>query len=115
MELQDVYERMKDSSAFNCKDQTPDGLIAHGDEFYELYLVIHIVNGECITLRNHSADSWYIDCYAGDNISIERNNISLEWWDDEGRQHFTIIPFDAICWIDSYSAKIDWNVLKIGN
>lgn len=113
-ELKECGEWMRDSSACDCVDPI-DGLIKNAGDYYEVIVDIHLINGDCITVRNNCKESYLRSDYVGDVIDYtedcETKGFDVNYMKD-GKFHQARIPVDSICWIESHTEDVDWKHLK---
>ena len=78
-EIENCRKWMIDTSGYSEEDLTVADLIEDVGDIYEAFVVIHLINGECITLRNHCYRSFMIKMYSGDflNSDCSRYNYML--------------------------------------
>ena len=116
-ELSEYGEWMRDSSAYDC-DDTIDGLIKNAGDYYEVIVDIHLINGDCITVRNNCKESYLRKKYIGDSIEYsdlgDPDGIGFDVnYIKNGAFHQARIPISSICWIEGHTKDVDWKRVKL--
>ena len=115
-ELEDCVGWMKESSA-GTNDVTLDELIKDNGDVYEVFVDIHLNNGEIVTLHNNCAGGLergeYVGDYMDDDFSDGNMLASFCVNGEDGNFHLIKIPLTSISWIDSYAIDVDWRDYKI--
>lgn len=113
-ELTDSMVWMKDSSA-GSTDVTLDELIEDSGDIYEVYVDIHLNNGDVVHLRNDCIGGFEKKRYTGAELEEQFRDGNIiayitTYYDNKYR--CIKIPLTSICWIDSYAKDIDWKNYK---
>lgn len=121
-EIKELYEWMRDSSGYNLTDYTIKDVI-EDDDICEVFVVIHLNNGECIRLRNECFKSFMGKWYRGDEMYYiaekieyadegEDDYVSVNYTDDtDGHFHQCRVPMSSICYIEAYNVYLNWQNL----
>lgn len=118
--VKDLAEWMEDSSGFDEKNISIVDLIEDNGDIYEVIVVIHLMNGEQITLRNHCYESFTGKRYCGDVMFYQgRADLSLTIEDDDYIEIDIVdspylrffIPLSSICYIETRSVDLNWSNL----
>ena len=109
-ELTDCLDWMHESCTANA-DSTLDELIECSDDTYEVIVDIHLINGDVLTIRNECIKSFKSKQYSGARLESDFSdgNIIAEIFLSN---HVIKIPLTSICWIDSHTEDIDWEVYE---
>ena len=109
-ELTDLLDWMRESCISNA-DVTLDELIECSDDIYEVIADIHLINGDVLTIRNECIKSFKSKQYSGARLESDFSdgNIIAEIFLSN---HVIKIPLTSICWIDSHTEDIDWEVYE---
>ena len=109
-ELTDCFEWMN-RAGINNKDVTLDELIECIYDAYEVIVDIHLINGDVLTIRNECIKSFKSKQYSGARLESDFSdgNIIAEIFLSN---HVIKIPLTSICWIDSHTEDIDWEVYE---
>ena len=110
-ELTDCLDWMHESCTANA-DSTLDELIECSDDTYEVIVDIHLINGDVLTIRNECIKSFESKQYSGARLESDFSdgNIIAEIFLSN---HVIKIPLTSICWIDSHTEDIDWEVYEV--
>ena len=110
-ELTDFFELMH-RAGINNKDVTLDELIECIYDAYEVIVDIHLINGDVLTIRNECIKSFESKQYSGARLESDFSdgNIIAEIFLSN---HVIKIPLTSICWIDSHTEDIDWEVYEV--
>ena len=110
-ELTDCLDWMHESCTANA-DSTLDELIECSDDTYEVIVDIHLINGDVLTIRNECITSFESKQYSGARLESDFSdgNIIAEIFLSN---HVIKIPLTSICWIDSHTEDIDWEVYEV--
>ena len=110
-ELTDCLDWMHESCTANA-DSTLDELIECSDDTYEVIVDIHLINGDVLTIRNECIKSFESKQYSGARLESDFSdgNIISEIFLSN---HVIKIPLTSICWIDSHTEDIDWEVYEV--
>ena len=113
-ELTDCFEWMH-RAGINNKDVTLDELIECIYDAYEVIVDIHLINGDVLTIRNECIRSFEAKEYMGamSESDFSDGNIIAEIYTYIPEYHSIIIPLTSICWIDSHTEDIDWEVYEV--
>lgn len=98
-----------DGSLYNPSDDD-------SDECLQVYVDIHMNNGDTLSLDNKCLRSFYEGRYMGDRIEVYEDEGYLdiqkfEYTRGEKFRHI-VIPVSAISWVDGWSSHLDWNYIK---
>ena len=112
-ELTDLLDWMRESCISNA-DVTLDELIECSDDIYEVIADIHLINGDVLTIRNECVRSFEAKEYMGATLESDSGdgNIIVEIDTFNPEYHSIRIPLTSICWIDSHTEDIDWEVYE---
>ena len=110
-ELTDCLDWMHESCTANA-DSTLDELIECIYDAYEVIVDIHLINGDVLTIRNECIKSFESKQYSGARLESDFSdgNIIAEIFLSN---HVIKIPLTSICWIDSHTEDIDWEVYEV--
>ena len=113
-ELTDCFEWMH-RAGINNKDVTLDELIECIYDAYEVIVDIHLINGDVLTIRNECIKSFESKQYSGARLESDFSdgNIIAEIYTYIPEYHSIRIPLTSICWIDSHTEDIDWEVYEV--
>ena len=113
-ELTDCFEWMH-RAGINNKDVTLDELIECIYDAYEVIVDIHLINGDVLTIRNECVRSFEAKKYMGamSESDFSDGNIIAEIYTYIPEYHSIRIPLTSICWIDSHTEDIDWEVYEV--
>ena len=113
-ELTDCFEWMH-RAGINNKDVTLDELIECIYDAYEVIVDIHLINGDVLTIRNECITSFESKQYSGARLESDFSdgNIIAEIYTYIPEYHSIRIPLTSICWIDSHTEDIDWEVYEV--
>ena len=117
-QIDDFSDWMRDSSGCDLKDESIADLIECDDDIYEVFVVVHLINGERITLRNNCYQSFIREYYMGDTLSYddEEQSVEINYKDvyDNDILHQCQVPISSICYIEGYSIRLNWlNLSKL--
>ena len=118
-QIDDFSDWMRDSSGCDLKDESIADLIECDDDIYEVFVVVHLISGERITLRNNCYQSFMRKCYCGDTLFYngnEEQSVEINYKDeyDNDILHQCQVPISSICYIEGYSIRLNWlNLSKL--
>ena len=69
-QIDDYRTWMRDSSGYDWKGTSIADLVECDDDIYEVFVVVHLISGERITLRNNCYQSFMRKCYCGDKCHL---------------------------------------------
>ena len=116
--IEDCRKWMMDSSGYEETNITIADLIEDDGDIYEVYVAIHLMNGECILLRNHCFQSFVGKTYFGDHAMydpvIDDDCIEVVCFDFEANDHTHDfqVPLSSICYIEAYHIRLNWQNLS---
>ena len=118
-QIDDYRTWMIDSSGYDLKGTSIADLVECDDDIYEVFVVVHLINGERITLRNNCYTSFIRKHYCGDTLSYngdEEQSLEINYTDvyDNNTFHQCQVPMSSICYIEGYSIQLNWlNLSKL--
>lgn len=116
--IEDCRKWMMDSSGYEETNITIADLIKDDGDIYEAYVAIHLMNGECILLRNHCFRSFVGKTYFGDHAMYDRvrddDCIDVVCFDFDANDsvHDFEVPLSSICCIETYHIRLNWQNLS---
>lgn len=119
-QIESFSDWMKDSSGYEYSDTDITELIKDEGDIYEVYVIIHLLNGENISLRNHCYDSFTSKIYRGDTmyyqgelscITDDDDYIDVCYNDYNKTYHQCTVPLSSICYVEGYSVSLNWKNL----
>ena len=116
--IEECRKWMMDSSGYEETNITIADLIKDDGDIYEAYVAIHLINGECILLRNHCFQSFVGKTYFGDHAMYDRvrddDCIDVVCFDFEANDHTHDfqVPLSSICCIEAYHIRLNWQNLS---
>ena len=126
--IKEIQEWMVECSGCYLSDLTIKDMLDNDEEVYELFVVIHLNNGECIRLRNECFKSFVKKLYCGDRMFYaavnfedadkgEDDYLEVNYKDDsDGSYHQCKVPISSICYIEGYDVSLNWqNLSKYGD
>ena len=117
-EIENCRKWMIDTSGYSEEDLTVVDLIEDDGDIYEAFVAIHLINGECILLRNHCFRSFMGKTYFGDHAMydpvIDDDCIEVVCFDFEANDHTHDfqVPLSSICCIETYHIRLNWQNLS---
>lgn len=117
-EIENCRKWMIDTSGYSEEDLTVADLIEDDGDIYEAFVVIHLINGECIALRNHCYRSFMIKMYSGDFLNYcrgeQEDSIEVMYFDANNNDicHQCKIPLSSVCYIEYYHIRLNWQNLS---
>ena len=117
--IDDFSSWMINSSGCDLKDKSITDLIECDDDIYEVFVVIHLINGERITLRNNCYTSFIRKRYCGDILSYngdDEQSVEINYTDvyDNNTFRQCQVPISSICYIEGYDIQLNWlNLSKL--
>lgn len=93
---------------FVCEPNEVEAIIYQ--DYYEVVAVIHLKNGQNITLSNHIYESCKDKDYRGDEIGVSNDTVEItqkKEYNGKRVNSFVKIPISSISYIESFSADID--------
>ena len=118
-QIDDYRTWMRDSSGYDWKGTSIADLVECDDDIYEVFVVVHLISGERITLRNNCYQSFMRKCYCGDTLFYngdEEQSVEINYKDvyDNDILHQCQLPISSICYIEGYSIRLNWlNLSKL--
>ena len=117
-QIDDYRTWMIDSSGYDLKGTSIADLVECDDDIYEVFVVVHLINGERITLRNNCYQSFIRECYMGDTLSYDdkEQSVEINYTDvyDNNTFHQCQVPISSICYIEGYDIELNWfNLSKL--
>lgn len=113
--VEECFDWMTDSIGNKYDDVTIDDLIKDNDKYdiYEVFVEIHLINGECITLRNHCYESFMEKDYFGDRLEIypEEEVVDITYMElinNYYQSRFYYVPISSISYIHHYCVYLNW-------
>ena len=111
-----IYDEfLRGSSGFNDNDVTIADLIKDDVDYgiCETFVVIHLINGECITLRNHCYESFMEKRYSGDLLYVrpDEDCVDINCKDSINNDYqleLCRVPLSSIIYIHSNSVYLNW-------
>ena len=109
---------MMDSSGYEETNITIADLIKDDGDIYEAFVAIHLINGECILLRNHCFQSFVGKTYFGDHAMYgcvtDDDSIDVVCYDFDAIDsvHDFQVPLSSICCIETYHIRLNWQNLS---
>ena len=116
--IEECHKWMMDSSGYEEENITIADLIEDDGDIYEAFVAIHLINGECILLRNHCFQSFVGKTYFGDYAMYDRvtddDCIDVVCFDFEANDHTHDfqVPLSSICCIEAYHIRLNWQNLS---
>ena len=116
--IEDCRKWMMDSSGYEATNITIADLIKDDGDIYEAFVAIHLINGECILLRNHCFRSFVGKTYFGDHAMYDRvrddDCIDVVCFDFDANDsvHDFEVPLSSICCIETYHIRLNWQNLS---
>ena len=116
--IEECRKWMMDSSGYEEENITIADLIEDDGDIYEAFVAIHLINGECILLRNHCFQSFVGKTYFGDYAMYDRvtddDCIDVVCFDFEANDHTHDfqVPLSSICCIEAYHIRLNWQNLS---
>ena len=116
--IEECRKWMMDSSGYEETNKTIANLIEDDGDIYEAFVAIHLINGECILLRNHCFQSFVGKTYFGDHAMYDRvrddDCIDVVCFDFEANDHTHDfqVPLSSICCIEAYHIRLNWQNLS---
>lgn len=121
-QIEDFGAWMKDSSGHGLSETDITELIENDDDIYEVYVIVHLINGEQILLRNRCFDSFMRETYVGDTIHFLGNGALSDINNDDYVEihyndihddtfHQCKVPLSSICYIEGYNIRLNWSNL----
>lgn len=116
--IEECHKWMMDSSGYEETNITIADLIEDDGDIYEAFVAIHLINGECILLRNHCFQSFVGKTYFGDYAMYDRvtddDCIDVVCFDFEANDHTHDfqVPLSSICCIEAYHIRLNWQNLS---
>ena len=117
-EIEDSRQWMMDSSGYDETNITIADLIEDDGDIYEAFVAIHLMNGECILLRNHCYESFVSKKYFGDHAMYDcvtdDDCIEVSCYDFDAidSAHEFQVPLSSICCIETYHIRLNWQNLS---
>lgn len=113
-EITEVMESLKIDSPYKS-DITLDDLIKRPVSYCEIFVDIHLINGDVVTLRNDCIGGFEHKRYTGATLDSDFSDgeimLKVSTYGDD--VHVMAIPLTSICWIDSRHELVDWKAYKI--
>lgn len=84
--------------------------------YCEIFVDIHLINGDVVTLRNDCIGGFEHKRYTGATLDSDFSDgeimlrVTTSYEDDV---HVIAIPLTSICWIDSRYEFVDWKAYKL--
>lgn len=116
--IEECRKWMMDSSGYEQENTTIADLIEDDGDIYEAFVAIHLINGECILLRNHCFRSFVGKTYFGDHAMYDRvrddDCIDVVCFDFDANDsvHDFEVPLSSICCIETYHIRLNWQNLS---
>ena len=116
--IEECRKWMMDSSGYEEENITIADLIEDDGDIYEAFVGIHLINGECILLRNHCFRSFMGKTYFGDHAMYDRvrddDCIDVVCFDFDANDsvHDFEVPLSSICCIETYHIRLNWQNLS---
>ena len=116
--IEECCKWMMDSSGYEETNITIADLIEDDGDIYEVYVAIHLMNGECILLRNHCFQSFVGKTYFGDHAMYDPvaddDCIEVVCFDFDANDHTHDfqVPLSSICCIEAYHIRLNWQNLS---
>lgn len=116
--IEECRKWMMDSSGYEQENTTIADLIEDDGDIYEAFVAIHLINGECILLRNHCFRSFMGKTYFGDHAMYDRvrddDCIDVVCFDFDANDsvHDFEVPLSSICCIETYHIRLNWQNLS---
>ena len=116
--IEECRKWMMDSSGYEATNITIADMIKDDGDIYEAFVAIHLINGECILLRNHCFQSFVGKTYFGDYVMYDRvtddDCIDVVCFDFEANDHTHDfqVPLSSICCIEAYHIRLNWQNLS---
>lgn len=113
-EITEVMELLKIDTPYKS-DITLDELIKRPVSYFEIFVDIHLINGDVVTLRNDCIGGFEHKRYTGATLDsvFSDGEIMLKVSTFEDVVHVMTIPLTSICWIDSRYELVDWKAYKL--
>ena len=81
----------------------------------EIFVTLHLINGEQIALRNHCYESFTTKRYFGDKIeywdTLPHDVVEVYYHDEDDKYHQCRVPVSSICYINAYAVPLNWSNL----
>lgn len=117
--ISDCFGWLTETTGSKYDGVTIDDLIKCNDNYYdhydiyEVFVEIHLINGECITLRNHCYESFMEKQYLGDSLEIypEEEVVDIthiELINNSYISQFYYVPISSILYIHEYCVNLNW-------
>lgn len=116
--IEECRKWMMDSSGYEEENITIADLIEDDGDIYEAFVAIHLINGECILLRNHCFQSFVGKTYFGDHAMYDcvadDDCIEVVCYDFDAIDsvHDFQVPLSSICCIETYHIRLNWQNLS---
>lgn len=116
--IEECRKWMMNSSGYEQENTTIADLIEDDGDIYEAFVAIHLINGECILLRNHCFRSFVGKTYFGDHAMYDRvrddDCIDVVCFDFDANDsvHDFEVPLSSICCIETYHIRLNWQNLS---
>ena len=116
--IEETRQWMMDSSGYDETKVTIADLIEDDGNIYEAFVAIHLINGECILLRNHCYESVVSKKYLGDyamyDYVTDNDYIEVVCYDFDAVDsvHDFQVPLSSICCIETYHIRLNWQNLS---
>ena len=116
--IEECRKWMMDSSGYEETNITIADLIEDDGDIYEVFVAIHLINGECILLRNHCFQSFVGKTYFGDHAMYDPvaddDCIEVVCFDFDANDHTHDfqVPLSSICYIEAYHIRLNWQNLS---
>ena len=127
-QVRELQNWMVEGTGYKLTDLTIEDMLEDDSDIYEVFVVIHLNNGECIRLRNECFKSFVKKQYFGDRMyyvaeKMEYANegvydyVEVSYTDDsDGSYHQCKVPISSICYIEGYDVSLNWqNLSKYGD
>lgn len=103
-EIENLYEWCLDSIPFNRKTGKwlPDcKLMDSGDDYYNVTITFHLVDGTVFSISNNALRCWQEDTlFYSEQLDVCEDYVRIN--------NNEVIPYTAICWIEDKTVDIDW-------
>ena len=115
-EITMVMESLKIDTPYKS-DITLDYLIKNPLRYGEVFVDIHLINGDVVTLRNDCIGSFEHKTYMGPILDSAFSDgdimLKVSTHGVDGNFHVMTISLMSICWIDSHQERVDWKAYKL--